>query len=196
MTNSASPIDDTHVHAVRFYEDDDSLCRIVGGFLTDGFAEGSPAIVIATPTHRDGIAKCLIERSVDVEERQHAGDLLFLDAHESLAAFMVDGMPDSGRFHAAFAHVIHKAARGRKDRTVRAYGEMVDVLWKEGLQTAAIRLEVLWNQLANTQRFSLLCGYSMGNFYKDAAFVDICRQHTHVVSPEGELAPSAIAPVN
>jgi hypothetical protein len=36
---------------------------------------------------------------------------------------------------------------------------------KDGLTTAAIKLEVLWNQLAMTREFSLLCAYSMGNFY-------------------------------
>jgi hypothetical protein len=29
----------------------------------------------------------------------------------------------------------------------------------------------------------------MGSFYKDAAFDDICRQHTHVVSGEGDVGP-------
>ena len=49
---------------------------------------------------------------------------------------------------------------------------------------------MLWNQLANTRKFSLLCGYSMGSFYKDAAFEAICGQHTHVLSSEGRTAPA------
>ena len=56
------------------------------------------------------------------------------------------------------------------------------------MHAAAIRLEMLWYQLANTHQFSLLCGYSMGHFYKDAAYDDICTQHTHVISVEGESA--------
>jgi len=68
---------------------------------------------------------------------------------------------------------------------------MVDVLWKSGQKEAAIRLEILWNQLANTQAFSLLCGYAMGHFYKDANFQEVCRHHTHVVSADGEM--SAVA---
>ena len=84
--------------------------------------------------------------------------------------------------------IIDAACHGRKDCVIRAYGEMVDVLWKDGKEAAAIRLEMLWNQLANTRKFSLLCGYSMGSFYKDAAFDDICQQHTHVVSAGGDTA--------
>jgi hypothetical protein len=49
-------------------------------------------------------------------------------------------------------------------------------------------IEKVWNELATTHRFSLLCGYSMGNFYKDAAQEEICRQHTHVLSETGETA--------
>jgi hypothetical protein len=45
---------------------------------------------------------------------------------------------------------IRLASRGRENATVRAYGEMVDLLWKDGLEEAAIRLETLWNELANT----------------------------------------------
>jgi hypothetical protein len=66
---------------------------------------------------------------------------------------------------------------------------MVDLLWKDGLTVAAIRLEVLWNQLAMTHDFSLLCGYAMGNFYKDAEIEDICRQHSHAISAEGTATP-------
>jgi hypothetical protein len=46
----------------------------------------------------------------------------------------------------------------------------------------AVRLETLWNQLAQSHAFGLLCGYSMGHFYKDAAHQEICRLHTHVSS--------------
>jgi len=53
----------------------------------------------------------------------------------------------------------------------------------EGGQTvAACRLETLWNTLANTHAFSLLCGYAIGNLYKDAAVDEICSHHSHVVS--------------
>ena len=79
---------------------------------------------------------------------------------------------------------------------IRTYAEMVDVLWKDSKEAAAIRLEILWNQLAHTRRFSLLCGYSMGSFYKNAGFEDIVSQHTHVVSPDGAIAPLKVGRPN
>ena len=64
---------------------------------------------------------------------------------------------------------------------------MVDLLWKDGLEDAAIRLETLWNQLANTEDFKLLCGYAMGNFYKGAAIEDIRSQHSHLIGRNGDV---------
>lgn len=171
-------------HAVRFYQDADSLCRIVGEFLSAGLTAGEPAIVIATSAHRDGIVKCLEARSIDA--RSLESEITLLDAETVLSQFMVDGMPDAARFTATITPIIERACRGRQDCVVRAYGEMVDVLWKAGQTVAATRVEVLWNDLARTTAFSLLCGYAMGSFYKSAAVGEICRHHSHIMSESGD----------
>lgn len=180
--------DSGHFHAVRFYKDTDSLAKLVAAFVAEGFVAGLPAIIISTPTHREAIVKHLSDRSLDAAQLEANGNLFLLDAEALLSQFMVDGMPDPVRFRRALVPVIEQACRGRRDCVVRAYGEMVDVLWKDGQTVAATRLETLWNQLAQTHAFALLCGYSMGNFYKDAAQREICQQHTHVVSDSGEAA--------
>jgi hypothetical protein len=177
-----------HFHAVRFYENKASLCRTVADFLGEGIALGQPGLVIATPAHRDALLAELRSRHFDVDEVQAAGDLLLLDARGVLATFMVDGMPDATLFKTHVPAAIDRLCRGRKHCTIRAYGEMVDVLWQDGLTAAAIRLEMLWNQLAMTHDFSLLCGYAMGSFYKDAGMREICAQHSHVIAAEKTLS--------
>jgi hypothetical protein len=174
-----------HFHAVRFYDSEVSLCRVVAGFLREGLALGQPSLILATPEHSLGIIAELRAREVDVKQLQASSDLVVLDAAETMAAFMVDGKPDAEKFEAAATAAIERARRGRAGRTIRAYGEMVDVLWKEGHDVAAIQVEMLWNRLARNNEFSLLCGYAMGSFYKDASVVDVCRQHTHLVSADG-----------
>ena len=111
-----------------------------------------------------------------------------LDAQRTLDLFMHHGMPDQERFEASVGKLIAEVLEGREDRVlIRAYGEMVDVLWKEGKSEAAIRLEMLWNRLAQRYGFALLCGYSMGNFYKETkGFEAICREHTHIVAARAE----------
>ena len=190
MKAAAPLLTDPH-HAVRFYENDKSLAQIAAQFLSDGLAAGNPAIVVATPVHRAAILRELVAKSLDVVQLQRSHDLVLLDAQETLSIFMTDGKPEAKAFKNSMCEVIRTACRERPGCTVRIYGEMVDILWKNGQQDAAIRLEMLWNQLANTQAFSLLCGYAMGQFYKDANFQEICRHHTHVVSADGGM--SAVA---
>ena len=189
--NDAAPLLTAQYHAVRFYENDKSLAKIVAQFLSDGFAAGNPGIVVATPAHRGAILKELVAKSLDVVQLQRSHDLVLLDAQETLSIFMAGGRPQAEAFTTSMCEVIKTACGGRPNCTVRIYGQMVDVLWKNGEQEAAIRLEMLWNQLANTQAFSLLCGYAMGPFYKDAMFKEVCRHHTHIVSADGEI--SAVA---
>ena len=174
-----------HFHAVRFYDSEVSLCRIVAGFLKEGLMLGQPAIVIATPEHSQGIVAELRARDVEVKALQAEGDLVVIDAAELMARFMADGVPDREKFRAAIEPVLDRARRGQRDCVVRGYGEMVDLLWKDGRDIAAIQLEMLWNQLGRTAGFSLMCGYAMGNFYKDASIQEVCRQHTHLVSSDG-----------
>ena len=172
----------THHHAVQFYGNDDSLFTTVGQFLSEGLVAGHPAIIIATRPHNEAIARELASRLIDVEAATTAGDLHFLDADAMLATFMTGDIPNPGKFRYHVGGLIKQALGNRPATIVRAYGEMVDVLWKQGREDAAIRLEILWNQLAQTCGFALLCGYSMGNFYKQAErFQEVCRQHTHVM---------------
>jgi hypothetical protein len=183
MIQSTTP-QTARFHAAKFYETSESLCQIAGEFLAEGLRANTPALAIVTPAHRAGIIAELLVRKIDVEAAQRAGDLLLLDAAETLATFMVDGMPDAELFLASIRGALEELCHGRKDRALRAYGELVDVLWKAGDDAAAIRVELLWNKLAMTNDFALLCGYSMGNFYKDTGISAIRREHSHIIPPD------------
>ena len=169
-------------HGVQFYADDAFLCDVVAGFLFEGLKTSRPAIVIATPAHRAMIADELKARAIDVDHCVRTGALHLLDAKETLARFMVNGMPDAGRFHAAIGPLLREAAGAPHPRMIRAYGEMVDVLWQAGNIDAAIHLEVIWNELAMTHNFALLCGYSEHHVPGPLSVQNVCNQHTHVLS--------------
>jgi DcmR-like sensory protein len=175
-------------HAVRFYENEKSLAQIVAEFVNAGLREDMPAIIAAAPSQRGAIIRELVVRGVDVVSLQRSADLVLLDARETLSLFIRDGKLDANAFMEVMSGVIEAACRGRANCAIRIYGQMVDVLWQEGHCDLAISLEMLWNQLANTHAFSLLCGYAMGSFYKDGHFADICGQHTHIVSADGAAA--------
>jgi hypothetical protein len=174
-----------HHHAVQFYGNEQSLFTTVATFLSEGLVARQPAIVIATPSHRAAIEEHLCDRLIDCEQARRNGDLVMLDAEEMLGQFMIEEVPDPGLFEQNVGSVVKQVLDGRGRTTVRAYGEMVDVLWKQGRAEAAINLEILWNKLALKYSFALLCGYAMGNFYKQAKQLeDIRSHHTHVVGPD------------
>ncbi|AHG87870.1 PAS sensor protein [Gemmatirosa kalamazoonensis] len=175
-----------HRHAVQFYERDDFLARVVSDFVSDGLAAGEPALIIATAAHRAAITRALAATH-DVDALQRRGDLRLLDAQAMLDTFMEGGVPDPARFREVVGAAIARLAHGRPRAVVRAYGEMVDVLWGEENVHGALRLEALWNELASTHHFTLLCAYAMARFGDAAqaeAFAELCAAHDHVVPAE------------
>jgi hypothetical protein len=184
QSETDSPRSPQPVHAVRFYEDARSLARIVAGFIGDGLAAADPVIIIATPEHRRAILDAAA-LTMDVETPMERGDLVLVDARDALATFMVDGMPARQPFEQTIVPVIDRAAGRRRGSVVRVYGEMADLLWKDGREAAAVQLEMLGNQLASTRNVTIFCGYWMGHAYGDGTFQHICREHTHVVSAGG-----------
>ncbi len=167
-------------HFVQFYEKDDSLIDSVAVFLETGLRANQSVLVIATPAHRAALL------------RRFRGDgapmvnYIALDAADTLSKFMVDDWPHETLFREAMEGIVQRAiARGNG---LRAFGEMVSLLWAEGNGKAAIRLEELWNDLIRSHPFALFCAYPMEDFRNSAnleTFLRICREHTHIVSEPG-----------
>jgi len=180
----------THHHAVQFYGTDQSLCTTVAGFLAEGLVAGQPAILIATTPHTDAIVEQLGHCLIDCEKAVRTGDLMLLDSDATLDLFMIGQEPDEALFEENIGRLINQALNGRQRTVVRAYGEMVDVLWRQGRSEPAIKLEILWNKLAVKYNFALLCGYSMGSFYKQSKQLQrVIAQHTQVVADRSKVVP-------
>ena len=174
-------------HAVQFYEDDTFLAVVVADFFAGAIATGQSMVLIATPAHRDAILDRMRGASLPIDRALGSGRLTVLDAFETLASFMKDGLPDAARFRALIGPVLADARLRSAHTTVRAFGEMVDILWSEGNAEGALQLEQLWNDLADTHGFSLLCAYSMRNFSHEShavALQSICAHHAHVIPTE------------
>jgi signal transduction histidine kinase len=188
---NSNRIESHSTHSVQFYQDEtffiDELTRFIGTALVAGDA----TVVIATKEHRDGLAQGLRSRGFDV--RNASDRFVMLDASETLATFMRDGRPDAGLFTETIGALLHKMSsseRGQR-RHVSAFGEMVALLWAQGNSEGAIRLEQLWNNLAETHSFSLRCAYPISGFDRDhhsAAFIKICEEHSRVIPVESYTA--------
>ena len=168
-------------HLVTFYESDEGLTEDVASFLAEGFEAGDAAVVIATPDHRRSVEAALRRRSVPVDSLREAGRFVLADAAEMLASLMVGGTVDHGCFSIGVGGLVSRtAAPGRR---VRAFGEMVGLLWQDDQAGAAERLEEHWNDLLRGSEASLFCAYpidALGGGTDLAPLGAILRSHTHL----------------
>lgn len=173
-------------HAVQFYEDSEFLFEAVARFFVLGLEANDSLVIITTAAHREGILRHLAP--FGIEQAILSGQMLVLDAHEMLGKFMVGDLPDPDLFHDALARVMSDLKkRDRKRKRVRAFGDMVDILWREKKGEAALQLEELWIQAQAEHPLTLLCAYLMGDFHSEvdsAHFADVCNRHTHVMPTE------------
>jgi len=173
---------DAAQHVVQFYERDADLVARAGDYLRDGARAGAVAIVIADEAHREAFDARLRDAGVDVAAARREGTLVSLDAAATLARFMRDGRLDHDAFFDVVGGVVREAAA--TGRPVRAYGEMVALLWEAGDVMAAIDLETLWNELATEVSFSLYCAYrseSVCGHEQADALARVCHLHSAVV---------------
>lgn len=182
------PGHEQRAHTVQFYSEDDVLLDQVSRFIGAALGAGDAAIVIATPTHREGLDRRLKERGLDICSVAGQGRFVSLDAAESLSNITVDGFPDGSRFADLIGgQIISAQKQTQGERPVAIFGEMVALLWAEGKSKAALRLEDLWNELAKTHSFSLRCAYPIGSFYRERhgdPFLKICAKHSVVIPDE------------
>jgi len=159
----------SHSHLVQFYDDERVLAKNVSDYLGEGLRRGETLVAIAMPGHREAFTRELEQQGLEPAKAKAIleGRLLFLDAGETLAGFMVDGQPHPERFENTVGALIRKLGARAGDAGLRAYGEMVDLLWNAGHSSAAMRLEELWNELLGANRFSLLCAYQIDVFGKE-----------------------------
>jgi anti-sigma regulatory factor (Ser/Thr protein kinase) len=173
----------THAHAVSFYDDDSELADVVGRFVAEGLLTHEPVVVIATAPHRESVDEFLTDWGIDPARARADGSYYTLDAAETLSALMLDGVPDAVRFRAHIGRLLDHARAG--GTTVRAFGEMVALMWERGDVPGAITLESLWNDLAGHQDFCLHCAYP--TFALDPAELDhvsrVCTLHSAVLPP-------------
>jgi PAS domain S-box-containing protein len=154
---------------------------------------GDAAVVIATQAHREGLEQLLKSHGLDISKAARQGRYLTLDATETLAQIMVNGLPDAERFANVIGSALARAAAAlTSERSqLAAFGEMVNVLWATGQYEAALRLEQLWNDLARHHSFSLLCAYPLSGFNSPKhtePFLRICKEHSSVIPSESYVS--------
>ena len=149
---------------LRYCQDNRALTVSAADFLADGIASGEPAVVFATPARREAICECLRERGLDVSYLERESVLTLLDARATLATFMGSDISDAHKFSHSVGAAVERLCAANHGSPVRAFEEMVSLLWQDGNTRAAVRLEDLWAALTGTQPLLVLCSYAGGDF--------------------------------
>jgi PAS domain S-box-containing protein len=192
---SREPASAPRGHTVQFYEGSAFLTEQVTNHIATGLALGGSGVVIATDGHRSTVGDALLRRGFMVDELIASGRLTLLDAPATLESLSIGGKPDRDRFMAVIGPVLERAAASGNGG-VATYGEMVATLWDRGQRDEAYRLEGLWDEIALTHAFVLVCGYPMSGFADRGdgpSFARVMEGHGEVVPAESyaQLEPSA-----
>ncbi|HYE55597.1 MAG TPA: MEDS domain-containing protein [Chitinophagaceae bacterium] len=170
-------------HILQIYENDEVFLEALTGFVGGGINAGDSCIVIATEVHLKALESMLQRCGIHIESLIADNRLIPLDAHETLAKFMVNGWPDERLFEQTISAVLRKA-HGPYNRRIRAFGEMVAILWAEGNYGATINLEHLWNKFCEKESFCLFCAYPKIGFTENMSdsINHICHSHDKLIS--------------
>lgn len=169
-------------HVCQIYESDEVFMNLLESFVTHGIKSGDSVIIIATENHRNALNLRLKAQGFDLDKLYVTDQYIPLDAQATLSNFQVDNWPDEALFIHTVTILLNRAKKhGRK---VRAFGEMVAILWANGYSGATVRLEHLWQEFCDKEKFSLFCAYPQSGFTQDAntSLDHICQSHTKMVN--------------
>jgi hypothetical protein len=167
-------------HLVEFYEDEGRFLDMLARFVLDGLGNREAVVAIANVSHLATLRARVAAAGFDVPALQACGRYVPLDAAATLSQIMVDGWPDEARFEHVIGQVI---AHARRDgRAVRAFGEMVALLWGQGQHDAALRLERLWDRHCSRAGTAVLCAYPRIGATRDLteSVAEVCALHSQV----------------
>jgi hypothetical protein len=172
-------------HVVQIYENDEVFIDLLNGFVSGGITTGDCVVVIATAAHLKSLNSRLKNAGFNVADLTLRNQYIPLEAEETLSRFMVNDWPDENLFNQMVSDLIARAKTG--GRQVRAFGEMVAILWAKGQVGATVRLEHLWNKFCANEAFCLFCAYPQSGFTQDASesVMHICGAHSKMIAGVG-----------
>ncbi len=175
-------------HLVQVYENEKIFLDTLEGFAGTGFLANDSVVIIATSKHLDALNARLHSQGFNLNALITSDQYIPLDAEDLLSIFLVNGWIDEEIFNNFITNIVNRAKK--HNGKIRAFGEMVALLWEQGNCGATVQLENLWNQLHGKSPFTLFCAYPKIGFTQSStdSLHIICKQHAKVI--DGFAKPS------
>lgn len=165
--------------------DIERLASQVSPYLAEGLNAGDSVIVVAVPEHVSAFRENLRRLIPDIAGLELAGRFCCLDAHETLRTFICEDIANWRAFDDSVGDTVRQFHARAPNGRVRAYGEMVGLLWQDGLFSVAMALETVWERVIASTRTDLYCAYPI-DVFGDAFYtcdVDALHLTHHRVRP-------------
>jgi len=173
----------SHHHPLLFYSSDAVFVEAFSRFIKGAFDGGDVVIALVTKAHEESIRRSLLASCVDVAPALH-DRFMAVDISEMLAKVTVNHWPDRERFRSAAEDLVTTAATraAKYGGKVVACGECAPTLWAEGHRDAALQLEHLWDELAQSRQMDTLCAYPLAVREEELRTMRglLCAEHTAV----------------
>ncbi len=169
-------------HVAQVYHDPEFLLDAVCHYVAAGLENGEGVVLVMRQANWDRLQRRLDAAGADPAGAIARGQLFQHEADAMLASLMKSGMPDADAFREVIGGVLSRARRNYPE--VRAFGEMVDILWQRGHRLGAQHLESLWNDHIQQRPFALFCAYYMDPLQESSyggPIENVCKAHTHLI---------------
>ena len=151
-------------HIVYSYTNESELAEAVFIFARAGLRKGEAVLLTMTADHYKPVKVLLEDDGFDTQQLEATGQLVWRGAKILLQKIMIDAKSSGG-----------------KRRSVRVFGEMVDLIWTSRPATTQ-RLEELWNQVIAEHSVPLLCAYSLGGSRPPKLTESLLACHSHALA--------------
>jgi hypothetical protein len=170
-------------HVLQIYESDGVFLDTLAGFVGGGINSNESCIIIATDAHIRALEDRLTSYGISISALIADNRYFPLNAEKMLLQFMANGWPDEDLFNRAISDLLIRA-RGNNNRKIRAFGEMVAILWAQGNSGATVHLEHLWKRFCEKESFCLFCAYPKAGFTEEIvdSIQHICTAHSKMIN--------------
>lgn len=171
-------------HKVQVHDNYQRLLDVIVEHVKVGVDDGEAVVVLATAEHWSFVHRSLATH-FDIDRALATRQLQFFEAQALATELTAQGQVNREQFHALIDRIVEPLMAHHK--SVRIYGEVVDVLARTDQIQAALRVEAYWSAyLQKRPHVSLLCGYTSRNLEGPEGSREIL---SHLHSPE---APSSM----